>query len=104
MTSIAAASAATDIPPNAAPPPKAAAPETSSAAPDTVSRGQQQAALNQLLVKYTYDQSHSADTQVLSALGKQITAAAKLLGQHVTLPRAPPGAAARPTHEAGRST
>lgn len=74
----------------------------SAAALDTVSRGQQQAALSQLLVKYTYDQSHDVDAQVLSALGKQITAAAKLLGQHVTLPQAPPGAAAKPAPEADK--
>jgi hypothetical protein len=93
-------SAATHIPPGAASPPKAAAPEKPAAAPSTASKAQQQSALNQLLVKYTYDQSHGTDAQVLSALGKQITAAAKLLGQHVTLPQAPPGAAARPAPEA----
>jgi hypothetical protein len=102
MPSITAASAASHIPPSAAPPPKAAAPGQSAAAPDTVSRGQQQAALSQLLVKYTYDQSHGAGAQVLSALGKQITAAAKLLGQDVTLPQAPPGAAAKPAPEADK--
>jgi hypothetical protein len=57
---------------------------------------QQQAALNQLLIKYAADQSRGADTNVLSVLGKQIAAAAKLLGQHVTLPRAPASAGAEP--------
>ncbi len=42
-----------------------------------------------MLAKYAYDQSHGVDGHTLSALGKQITAAAKALGQHVTLPNAP---------------
>ena len=43
----------------------------------------QQAALNRLLVKYK-----AAKTQGdLSSLGRQIQAAAKALGQHVTLPQ-----------------
>jgi hypothetical protein len=60
------------------------------------SRSKQQAALTQMLVKYTYDQSHGMDPTTLSALGKQFTAAAKALGQHVSLPHAPPGVAASP--------
>jgi hypothetical protein len=68
----------------------------SSAASSTTSSAQQQAALNQLLVKYTRDQAEDADPKILSALGKQITAAAKTLGQHVTLPHAPPSSGARP--------
>jgi hypothetical protein len=66
----------------------------SSAASSATSSAQQQAALNQMLVKYTRDQAEDADPQILSALGKQITAAAKALGQHVTLPHAPPGSTA----------
>lgn len=49
----------------------------------------QQAALRQLLNRYTYDQSHGADPAALARLGRQITSAAKALGQHVTLPKAP---------------
>jgi hypothetical protein len=91
---ITAASAATHIPAAAAPPPKAGAPEKAadaepSAASAAASRSQQQATLNRLLVKYAHDQSQGADARTLSALGKQIMAAAKALGQHVTLPNAP---------------
>jgi hypothetical protein len=49
-----------------------------------------------MLVKYTYDQSHGMDATTLSTLGKQIVAAAKALGQHVTLPQAPAAVAAAP--------
>lgn len=49
----------------------------------------QQAALRQLLNRYTYDLSHGADAAALVKLGRQITSAAKALGQHVTLPTAP---------------
>ena len=103
---ITAASAATHIPAAAAPPTKAGAPEKAastavaaqpSAASAAASRSQQQAALNRLLVKYTHDQSQGADTRTLSALGKQIMAAAKALGQHVTLPSAPAGSGPHPT-------
>ena len=102
---ITATSAASHVPASAAPPPEAAAAKKvagatvaaqSSAAPSATSSAQQQAALNQLLVKYTRDQAQGADPRILSALGKQITAAAKALGQHVTLPHAPPGSGARP--------
>ena len=63
---------------------------TTAAAPS----GQQRAALNQLLSKYQYAQSHNAAASTVSALGKQILAEAKTLGQHVTLPRAPASAPA----------
>jgi hypothetical protein len=66
----------------------------SSAASAAQSREQQQLALNRMLVTYTRDQSHGADPATLSSLGKQITAAAKMLGQHVTLPKAPVSSAA----------
>ena len=79
------------------PPPtlKAAAPERAAAATTvtpppsaaaTASRGQQQAALTQLLAKYTYDQSQSVDARTLASIGKQISVAAAALGQHVALP------------------
>jgi hypothetical protein len=102
---ITAASAAAHVPANVArPPATAAAPKAASApvatqpsaASSVGSSGKQEAALNQLLVKYSRDQALGADTQVLSALGKQITAAAKALGQHVTLPHAPSSSGARP--------
>jgi hypothetical protein len=63
---------------------------------------QQQAALRQLLAKYTYDQARGTDQGTLSNLGKQIQAAAKALGQHVTLPRAPSSTA--PSSTAPSST
>ena len=102
---ITGASAAGHVPASVAPPPEAAAAKKvasatvaaqSSAASSATSSAQQQAALNQLLVRYTRDQAQGADPRILSALGKQITAAAKALGQHVTLPHAPPGSGARP--------
>ena len=102
---ITATSAASHVPASAGASPEAAAAKKvagatvaaqSSAAPSATSSAQQQAALNQLLVKYTRDQAQGADPRILSALGKQITAAAKALGQHVTLPHAPPGSGARP--------
>jgi hypothetical protein len=57
---------------------------------------QQQAALKQLQAKYVYDQTHGVDARTISALGKQILAAAKALGQTVTLPPAPASSAAAP--------
>ena len=63
----------------------AAQPPAASAA---ASKSQQQAALTRLLAKYSYDQSRGTNAGTLSALAKQIVAAAKALGQHVTLPRA----------------
>jgi hypothetical protein len=82
--------AATPAPAPAAPAPAAVAtqavqPATASASAST----QQRAALNQLLSKYKYSQSHNAAAGVLSSLGRQIMAEAKTLGQHVTLPHAP---------------
>jgi pyruvate dehydrogenase E2 component (dihydrolipoyllysine-residue acetyltransferase) len=86
-----AAPATTAVAAQAAHPAAAAAP---AAAPAT--GGQQQAALNQLLSKYRYGQSHNVAASTLSSLGRQILAEAKTLGQHVTLPRAPAGAGAAP--------
>jgi hypothetical protein len=42
-----------------------------------------------MLNKYQIGQSRGESTAILSNLGKQILAAAKTLGQHVTLPKAP---------------
>jgi hypothetical protein len=86
---IVAAAVAAKPPTALAPPPKA--PPPSGAAAAGGSKSHQQAAISQMLVKYAYEQSRGANTMTLSALGKQITAAAKALGQHVTLPQAPAG-------------
>ena len=66
----------------------------STAASAAGSRAQQLAALNRMSTTYTRDQSHGTDARALAALGKRITAAAKALGQHVTLPRTPTNAGA----------
>jgi hypothetical protein len=84
---IVAAPVATKAPTALTPPPKAPPPSAATGG----SQSHQQAAISQMLVKYAYEQSRGTDTMTLSALGKQITAAAKALGQHVTLPRAPSG-------------
>jgi hypothetical protein len=68
----------------------------SSAASAAQSREQQELALNRMLVTYARDQSHGSDPATLSSLGKQITAAAKVLGQHVTLPKASTSAVQSP--------
>ena len=100
---ITAASPSSHVPAAAAPPPAAATPAkspaakavTQSAAPSAAgSVNQQRAALTRMLASYTRYQSHGADAGMLSNLGKQILAAAKTLGQHVTLPRAPASARA----------
>jgi hypothetical protein len=76
----------------------AAAPAASKASAATVQQSgassagsvaQQRAALNQMLVKYARDQQNGVGGSTLSTLGKQILTAAKALGQHVTLPKAP---------------
>ena len=63
---------------------------------------QQQAALRQLLAKYTYDQARGTDQTTLANLGKQILAAAKALGQHVTLPRASSPTETAPTSQSSK--
>lgn len=95
-SSVAAHVAANVSPSLAAAPPakvsgaKAVAPApVTSASSSSSSTSQQQAALRQLLAKYTAALSHGSDPATLSALGRQIAAAAKALGQHVTLPHAP---------------
>ena len=71
---------------------KAATQASTSAATNTAQR---QAALRQMLAKYAYDQSHGIDAGTLAKLGRQITTAAKALGQHVTLPQAATAAPAQ---------
>jgi hypothetical protein len=98
-STIAAVATAVHVPTVSKPPPEATAKPTRapsdktaaqpSAAPSAGASLQQQAALNRMLVTYARDQLHGADPRILSALGKQILVAAKALGQHVTLPRAP---------------
>jgi hypothetical protein len=68
------------------------------------SRQQQQAALNQLLVRYARDQAHQTDPAALAKLGRQITAAARALGTHVTLPHAQAAEAAPPAETANAAT
>jgi len=83
--------AAAPAPARAAVAPHAAQPSAASAA---APQGQQHAALNQLLTKYKYGQSHGVAAAALSSLGRQILAEAKTLRLHVTLPRAPASSAA----------
>jgi hypothetical protein len=94
-TAPAPAARATPAAPTAAPVAQAKQP-AAAAAPAAATGGQQQAALNQLLSKYKYSQSHNVAASTISSLGRQILAEAKTLGQHVTLPRAPAGAGAAP--------
>ena len=54
------------------------------------SRAEQLAALNQLLYKYQVGISRGESAGALAALTRQITAAEKSLGQHLSLPKAPP--------------
>jgi hypothetical protein len=55
------------------------------------SQQQQQAALNRLLAKYKAALARGESGGDLPSLGKQIAAAAKALGQHVSLPKASAG-------------
>jgi hypothetical protein len=78
-------------------------PSTATAAPAPAtstppSSAQETAELNQLLNKYRTDLSQGQAASTLSGLSRQIMAAAKDAGQHVSLPRAPAnaGAAAAP--------
>jgi hypothetical protein len=68
-----------------------------SAASSAAVTAQQRSALNQMLATYARDQSHGIGGSTLSALGKQIMAAAKVLNQHVTLPHAPAPAGSEAT-------
>ena len=80
--------------------PKGAASEATtqpSAAASATATAQGRAALNRMLATYARDQSHGIGGSTLSALGKQILAAAKALGQHVTLPQAPAPAGSEAT-------
>lgn len=97
----------TAIPSEGAESPKVSATKTPaqpSAASAAGSSAQQHAALNQMLAKYTRDQTRGTDAGSLSNLGAQIMAAAKAIGQHVTLPHAPasPGAASATAAASGR--
>ena len=74
----------------------------SSASPQQAA--QQKAALSQLLTKYSYDQSHGVDANTIAALGKKIQVAAKALGQHVTLPRAPTATSTADTDNSVKSS
>lgn len=69
--------------------PHAAVATVSNAQSAGASRSQQLAALSEMLNKYQTGISHGESVAILAPLGKQITAAAKALGQHVTLPQAP---------------
>jgi hypothetical protein len=95
-----AAAPAHHVPPRAAPPPPVAQP--AAAAPAAASSREQQAALNRLLNNYQADQSQNIGGNVLTALGRQITAAAQSLGQPVTLPQAPAAATPVAAPVAGR--
>ena len=69
------------------------APTQSSAASNAAA----QASLSRLLAKYKTEISSNPSGQDLASLGRQITAAAKALGQHVTLPKAS-GSASTPAN------
>jgi hypothetical protein len=62
--------------------------------PAAASPAQEAAALSQLLNRYKIDQANGAPANSLTGLGRQILAAAKASGQHVTLPHAPAAAGA----------
>ena len=99
------------IPHSVAPPPEVAVSAHTATGPKAVqpvaasaagTRGQQQAALNRMMVKYAYEQSRGTDPTILATLGKQILDAAKAIGQHVALPHAPANATASTTREAAK--
>jgi hypothetical protein len=60
--------------------------------PSAASNAAAQASLNRLMAKYKSEIARNPSAQDLSSLARQITAAAKALGQHVTLPKAPANA------------
>jgi hypothetical protein len=60
-------------------------------ATSTAPSPEQSAALRQLEVRYSEDQSLDVAASTLSGLGKQIMALAQTLRQHVTLPQGAPG-------------
>ncbi|HLG86496.1 MAG TPA: hypothetical protein VKZ79_04800 [Alphaproteobacteria bacterium] len=62
--------------------------------PSTASNTAAQASLNRLMAKYKSEIARNPSAQDLSSLARQITAAAKALGQHVTLPKASASAGA----------
>ncbi len=75
------------IPPASTP----AGPQVSSASASGPDRTKQQAALAKLLRTYQNDIKHGQSASSLKSLAKQITDAAKALGQNVTLPTVPAG-------------
>ena len=74
---------------SASQPAKTASGSSAQSSNSASSTAQQQAALNRLLAKYKADLSRGEAASALASLGRQITAAAKALGQHVSLPKAP---------------
>ena len=56
--------------------------------PSVSSNAAAQASLNRLVAKYKSEISRNPAAQDLASLARQINAAAKALGQHVTLPKA----------------
>jgi hypothetical protein len=104
---ISAASTADHTPVTPAPPPNPVAVPRASDQPAPVqpsagSNTQEAASLNRLLSRYRLEQAHGAAANTLSTLGRQILAAAKASGQHITLPRAPSlSGAAQPEPVAG---
>ncbi len=77
----------------ATPRPAAGVAPRQAAAPAAASSNQENAALNQLMAKNKADLSRGMAAGTLSGLGRQIMAAAKAAGQHVSLPSAPGGSA-----------
>lgn len=71
----------------------AAAQSTAPSQPSAASNAAAQASLNRLMAKYKSEISQNPGAQDLASLARQITAAAKALGQHVTLPKASGSAA-----------
>ena len=63
-----------------------------------------QASLNRLMVKYKAEIARNPAAQDLASLGRQITAAAKALGQHVTLPPASAGGGSETPSDSAKSS
>ena len=59
----------------------------------SLSRADHLTALNHLLYKYQVGISRGESAGMLASLARQITAAEKSLGQHMALPKPPPGPA-----------
>ena len=89
MSSVAAGDLLTHESPMSIAPAASASPQASSASTSNTDRTKQQAALAKLLRTYQSDIQHGQSASKLKSLAKQITDAAKALGQNVTLPTAP---------------